>query len=54
MSVEVSISAADEAPVYNSHLFGFYSVFNPDAVKDVQLTRRYLRWWQTFIDPGRG
>ena len=25
----------DEAPVYNtSHLFGFFSVFNPDAVKD--------------------
>ena len=28
----------DEAPVYNSsHLFGFFSVFNPDAVKDVKL-----------------
>ncbi|WP_077921909.1 TonB-dependent receptor [Spirosoma sordidisoli] len=28
----------DEANVYNaSHLFGFYSVFNPDAVKDVKL-----------------
>ena len=28
----------DEAPVYNSsHLFGFLSVFNPDAVKDVKL-----------------
>ena len=28
----------DEAPVYNaSHLFGFFSVFNPDAVKDVEL-----------------
>lgn len=28
----------DEANVYNSsHLFGFFSVFNPDAVKDVQL-----------------
>jgi|TARA_R110001592_G_scaffold307299_3_gene581003 hypothetical protein len=28
----------DEAAVYNSsHLFGFFSVFNPDAVKDVQL-----------------
>ncbi|GAB4403863.1 MAG: TonB-dependent receptor [Microscillaceae bacterium] len=30
----------DEAPVYNSsHLFGFFSVFNPDAVKDVKLVR---------------
>jgi len=28
----------DEAPVYNSsHLFGFFSVFNGDAVKDFQL-----------------
>jgi hypothetical protein len=28
----------DEAPVYNSsHLLGFFSVFNPDAVKDVKL-----------------
>ena len=30
----------DEAPVYNSsHLLGFFSVFNPDAVKDVQLIK---------------
>ncbi|MEM6298525.1 MAG: TonB-dependent receptor plug domain-containing protein, partial [Bacteroidota bacterium] len=28
----------DDAPVYNaSHLLGFFSVFNPDAIKDVQL-----------------
>lgn len=28
----------DEAPVYNSsHLFGLFSIFNPDAVKDVKL-----------------
>lgn len=28
----------DEAPVYNtSHLFGLFSVFNPDAVRDVKL-----------------
>ena len=28
----------DEAPVYNSsHLFGFFSVFNPDAVRDTKL-----------------
>ncbi len=30
----------DEAPVYNSsHMLGFFSVFNPDAVKDVQLIK---------------
>ncbi|OHX65655.1 TonB-dependent receptor [Flammeovirga pacifica] len=30
----------DEAPVFNSsHLFGFFSVFNPDAVKDVKLLK---------------
>lgn len=28
----------DEATIYNSsHLFGFFSVFNPDAVKDLKL-----------------
>jgi hypothetical protein len=28
----------DEATVYNSsHLFGFFSVFNPDAIKDLKL-----------------
>jgi len=28
----------DEAPVYNaSHLMGFFSVFNPDAIKDIQV-----------------
>ena len=28
----------DEATVYNSsHLFGFFSVFNPDAIKDIKL-----------------
>jgi len=30
----------DGVPVYNvSHLFGFFSVFNPDAVKDVSLIK---------------
>jgi hypothetical protein len=30
----------DDAPVFNSaHLFGFFSIFNPDAVKDVQLIK---------------
>ena len=31
----------DEATVYNaSHLFGFFSVFNADAIKNVSLTKR--------------
>ena len=30
----------DDAVVYNTgHLFGFFSVFNPDAVKDVKLIK---------------
>lgn len=30
----------DDAPIYNaSHLFGFFSVFNGDAIKNVQLTK---------------
>lgn len=30
----------DEATVYNvGHLFGFFSVFNPDAIKDLTLTK---------------
>ncbi|MCB0517566.1 MAG: TonB-dependent receptor [Lewinellaceae bacterium] len=33
-----NIILLDEAPVYNaSHLLGFFSVFNADAIKDVQL-----------------
>lgn len=37
-SIDQNLILLDEAPVYNaSHLFGFYSVFNPDAVKDVKL-----------------
>ena len=37
-SVGQNLVLLDEAPVYNSsHLFGFFSVFNPDAVKDVKL-----------------
>ncbi len=39
-SVGQSLVLLDEAPVYNSsHLLGFFSVFNPDAVKDVQLIK---------------
>ena len=37
-SVGQNLILLDEAPVYNSsHLFGFFSVFNPDAVKDAKL-----------------
>ncbi len=38
--IDQNLVLLDEAPVYNSsHLFGFFSVFNPDAVKDVQLKK---------------
>ncbi len=37
-SVGQNLVLLDQAPVYNSsHLFGLFSVFNPDAVSDVQL-----------------
>jgi hypothetical protein len=37
-SVGQNLILLDEAPVYNSsHLLGFFSVFNPDAVIDVKL-----------------
>jgi outer membrane cobalamin receptor len=39
-SIDHNLILLDEAPVYNSsHLFGFFSVFNPDAVKDVKLIK---------------
>ena len=38
--VDQNLVLLDEAPVFNSsHLFGFFSVFNPDAVKDVKLIK---------------
>lgn len=37
-SIDQNLVILDEAPVYNSsHLFGLFSVFNPDAVKGVKL-----------------
>lgn len=37
-SVDQNLILLDEANVYNaSHLMGFFSVFNPDAVKEVEL-----------------
>lgn len=39
-NIDQNLVLLDEAPVYNSsHLFGFFSVFNPDAVKDVKLIK---------------
>ncbi len=39
-NIDQNLVLLDEAPVYNSsHLFGFFSVFNPDAVKDVKLVK---------------
>lgn len=38
--IDQNLVLLDEAPVYNSsHLFGFFSVFNPDAVKSVKLIK---------------
>lgn len=38
--VDQNLILLDEAPVFNSsHLFGFFSVFNPDAVKNVKLIK---------------
>ncbi len=38
--VDENLILLDEAPVYNSsHLLGFFSVFNPDAVKNVKLIK---------------
>lgn len=38
--IDQNLVLMDEAPVFNSaHLFGFFSIFNPDAVKDVQLVK---------------
>jgi len=39
-SIDQNLVLMDEAPVFNSsHLFGFFSIFNPDAVNDVTLSR---------------
>ena len=38
--IDQNLVLLDDAPVYNSsHLWGFFSVFNPDAVKDVKLVK---------------
>ena len=37
-AVDQNLILLDEAIIYNSsHLFGFFSVFNPDAIKDLKL-----------------
>jgi hypothetical protein len=39
-TIDQNLILLDDAPVYNSsHLFGFFSVFNPDAVRDVKLLK---------------
>ena len=39
-SPDQNLILLDGVPVYNaSHLFGFFSVFNPDAIKDVKLIK---------------
>ncbi|MCU0467231.1 MAG: TonB-dependent receptor [Arcicella sp.] len=39
-AIDQNLVLLDEAPVYNSsHLFGFFSVFNPDAVKNISLVK---------------
>ena len=39
-NIDQNLILLDEAMVYNSsHLMGFFSVFNPDAVKDVKLVK---------------
>jgi len=39
-SADQNLILLDEAPVYNaSHLMGFFSVFNPDAVNNIQFYR---------------
>jgi hypothetical protein len=43
-SVGQNLLLLDEAPVYNSsHMLGFFSAFNPDAVKDVKLYKEGFR-----------
>ncbi len=39
-NIDQNLVLLDDAPIYNSsHLFGFFSVFNPDAVKDLTLVK---------------
>lgn len=39
-AIDQNLVLLDEAPVYNSsHLLGFFSIFNPDMVKDVKLIK---------------
>ncbi|WP_169727998.1 TonB-dependent receptor [Adhaeribacter aquaticus] len=39
-NIDQNLILLDDAPIYNSsHLFGFFSVFNPNAIKDATLYR---------------
>jgi hypothetical protein len=35
--VDQNLILLDEATIFNSSCFGFFSVFNPDAIKDLKL-----------------
>ncbi len=42
-AMDQNLILLDEAPVYNaSHLMGFFSIFNNDAVKNVELYKGYI------------
>ena len=42
-SIDQNLVLLDDTPIYNSsHLMGFFSVFNPDAVRDVTLQKGSL------------
>ena len=53
-SPDQNLILLDGVPVYNaSHLFGFFSVFNADAIKDVTFDKRWLPctiWWPTVFN----
>ncbi len=37
-NIDQNLILLDEAPIYNSsHIFGFFSIFNTDAIKDIKL-----------------
>ncbi|WP_209330811.1 TonB-dependent receptor [Lunatimonas salinarum] len=42
-SADQNLVQLDGAPIYNpSHFFGFFSVFNPDALEDVSLSKGHI------------
>ncbi len=42
-NIDQNLILLDEAPIYNSsHIFGFFSVFNTDAIKNIKLYREAI------------